>query len=482
MEILNTKSIENNYYTLDFNRLFRGFNIFFCFLLIASYLSYGENKFVNFTTLILGIFLFLQTHIALLLEKKDKDPFVIVYAYIMIFYFLFRICTLFIFSTSHVFDRFIYNVTDTNYALLYIIAANTFLYMGLKSIKLLDEDFSNNMFSFASYENKNFIFILIYILIAILTNFNVFNFTIFINIFFEPRIVILVSLIYLIISKNISRNILVFVVLFIIIQIIINTLNGSRSSLMVIVEQLLLITLVISYKIKVSKIKVYLFVSSIPIFLVILIILYISATNLRTEKIRFENMSNTLIAKEIYKELSYNNLHYYLGHISGRIGFFDFSSEVIAHKKEYKKLFEVETYLKSVVDNVLTPGFDIFNQARISNSMTFIYNNFGPAKKNLVPTYYQSDQLGIHGEMYSLFGYFSIFLFYPIGLCFKFVFKKLKTNNFFVQTTNRVFLIIIFLTFIKSFGIDWLIYDVIVLFIALHIGAFFFRFKKMGIN
>ena len=93
------------------------------------------------------------------------------------------------------------------------------------------------------------------------------------------------------------------------------------------------------------------------------------------------------------------------------MAFFDFTSEIIAHQVKYDSIFTIKTYLKSIIDNLLTPGFDLFDQPKIANSLNFIYLGIGNPSKLLLETNYQSDQLGIYGEFFNLFGYFSFILF-----------------------------------------------------------------------
>lgn len=143
----------------------------------------------------------------------------------------------------------------------------------------------------------------------------------------------------------------------------------------------------------------------------------------------------------------------------------------IQGEQEAKSLY---CTLKFIIEN---SRYDLYDQARISYSLTFIYNNFGNPKKSLVSKYCQSDQFGIHCEMYLLFGFGSVFLFYFIGFVFKFIYTNIRSSNLFILTINKVFVVLIFFIFIKSFGIDWLLYDIIVLFITLHISAFFLELK-----
>lgn len=459
--------------TFDLNTILKFFNILISFFTICCFNLYGENLYIDSTGVALSVLLSFQTHFVLVLENKNRDPFITLYTYVMIFYFSLRILTLIIFSSSHVFDRYPYDASDSNYALLYIIISNIFLYAGLMSVKLDKE--SNSTF----ISSKRFsIFIIMYILLIASTNLGLSNSMQLLSLvgnFFEPKVVVIVGLIFLMLYSNrINRVLFYFIACFIFLQVIVVTLGGSRSGIITIIETSLIVILVIKSLVKISKIKIYIVMFLTPIIVSILIFFYIFATITRMND---KSINKSIIYEQVLNALDGDRLNYMLAHIAGRIGFFDFSSEVIAHTDEYEKLFQLSTYSKSIIDNVFTPGFDVFDQAKISNSMTFVYNDFGVPKKSLVPYVYQSDQFGIHGEMYSLFGYSSVFIFYLIGFYFKLLYKKMKHASIFIQTINRVFIVIVFFTFVKSFGIDWLLYDILVLFVALHISAFFFRIK-----
>lgn len=101
-----------------------------------------------------------------------------------------------------------------------------------------------------------------------------------------------------------------------------------------------------------------------------------------------------------------------------RLGYFDFGAEIFAHKKEYQSIFNFNFYAKSIVDNLLTPGFDLFDTPKVTNSLVFYYGFIGiPSKIYITPDNYQSDQIDIYSEFYSLFG--SLFLFrYLLPLIF----------------------------------------------------------------
>src|ERR1700680_2686886 len=87
---------------IDLNCVLMGVN-----LLMMGLIAYGSsqlwsNPYLDQKTIALGLILCLQTHLALWLERKRRDPFVILLAFSMIFYYSFRIFTLSVLPFSSV--------------------------------------------------------------------------------------------------------------------------------------------------------------------------------------------------------------------------------------------------------------------------------------------------------------------------------------------------------------------------------------------
>src|ERR1700727_1778424 len=120
----------------DFNGILTGANLLVMALLLLALTTTDGNRNVNQETMVLGLVLCLQTHAALWVERRQRDPFVILLAFTTIFYFALRIYTLTLYEFSDVFERYHYDAADSNYALIYILIANLFLYFGLYLVKI----------------------------------------------------------------------------------------------------------------------------------------------------------------------------------------------------------------------------------------------------------------------------------------------------------------------------------------------------------
>lgn len=462
----------------DFNTILKVVNLTILGLLFYTLFVFESNDYINSWSLFLGIILSLQTHVALYYERKYRDPFVVLLSYYMVFYYSLRILTLVFFPESHVFDRYEYGPDDSNYSLIFIIISNTFLYLGLFSKKTVEPVIKHiNYKTLPSNLIVYFYMFLIFFIQYFLGNRT--DLVAVLKFLFAPNVAIAILLIYYILyKKQISKLLKISIVLFIFWVVFYQMLHGSRYSIVNLFETLFIVLLSIYGFIKLPRQKVYFSAIFSPIIVILLFFSYVVITDNR--KITF---GKHVEASKLIEISSVNMQHaienvdveYFLTHITGRIGYFDFSSEIIAHKDRYKSVFNYSTYAKSFIDNIITPGFDLFNQPKIANSLVFIYRYNSEPLKTDVADKYQSDQLGIHGELYALFGYLSVILFFLTGYFFKTVYNYL-IFSYFDSFLYRFFLLFLFTSIIKSFGFDWVVLFGILMFLSIQINKQFFKY------
>lgn len=465
---------------IDFNTVLKFINIVILILTCYSFSVIDNNPYIDSLTLFLGILLSMQTHLALIYEKVYRNPFIILFTLYMILYFSMRIVTLTIYPQSHVFDRFVYAASDSNFSMIFILISNTFLYFGFF------------MFKFKNTYNKGAIKLLplsnfriySYILIILIFSFGLKSFQGlfgFIHLVFSHKIAIILLLIYYVINKEkISKATIIGIILFILTIISYQTIGGSRGGIFAFINIVILVLLATKDHIYFSKKNFFILVGILPFLITILYFTYSLATFNRSQGSSkatvVENIEYAIISSN--QIINNNNMDKMLSHIAGRIGYFDFSSEIIAHSEEYDKVLNFSVYSKSIIDNILTPGFDLFDQPKIANSLAFIYGNRGIPKKSLVSQKYQSDQIGIHGELYALFGYGSVFLFFIIPYSLSYLYNNISNTNLFMQYIYKYFLLYTFVSIINSFGIDWTLLYSFILFVSLHIHYnIFFKYK-----
>src|SRR5262249_27795051 len=134
---------------------------------------------------------------------------------------------------------------------------------------------------------------------------------------------------------------------------------------------------------------------------------------------------------------------------------------------------------RSIVDNLLTPGFDVYDQPKIANSLQFVYFGLGAPSKMEANEVYQSDQLGIYGEFYALFGYGCLPLLFLIGLLLKRTYVRLHSTNPFTLAAKRAVTLFIFMKLIDSFGIDWVLIESLPLVAAIYAYSVFFAGRRI---
>ncbi len=480
---------------IDFNTLLMGLNV-----LVAVALSFcldrkllQDNPYIDQESIVLAVVLCLQTHVALWLERRWRDPFVVLLAFEMIFFFALRLVTLSFYPFSAVFDRYAYHAADSNFALIFILIANVFLYAGLFSAR----DPGRMAIDITGWRATSALKVIVLLLCTIAVSYlgsrstsgggesSLPRYLNFLVLIFSPAITVLMALVYVILlQRSLSRVALLAVAALILGEMLAHTLIGSRSAIMVFLEYCMFSVLAIRGRIAVSSRQVLIGVLLAPAVVAGLLVTFVISTYNRAGKADFAtfNLGSALqLTKEGSAQLSSSSLGMdaVLPPIMSRAGIFDFSAQIIAQRDAYASQLNVATYGKSIIDNILTPGFDVYDQPKISNSGFFLYDELGtPAKSKVVSEDYQSDQLGIYGEFYGLFGYFSLPLFFLTGIAFKHVYAHAKATNPFMVAMKRVIALVMFLWVIESFGIDWGLIQALTLIVGMYIFSFFFVVRR----
>ncbi len=471
---------------VDFNSILSGANILFAGFLVYAFAQNGVNEYVDRQTIVLGVVLSVQTHVALWFERRRRDPFVILLSFLTIFYYSLRLLTLTLYPFSVVFDRYSYAASDSNYALTFIIVANLFLYAGFYLGRFKGK-LAINAGQWKAASPMRVVFLILFVItFAYFTGHywteenvpRVFN---FLTIFVAQDIVLLMTMAYYFMFKqSLSKKVGSFIVAMIVIDIVIHTLLGSRSGIVDTIQNYILVALVIRGCVQVARKHVLLGIVFFPVLVVLLIGSFAISTYNRTFKGEGTlDVSRAVdLAVESRSELSMENtLDKVVPLIAARAGFFDFSAEIIAHKDQYASVINLSSYAKSIVDNLLTPGFDVYDQPKISNALQFVYNGWGSPSKELVSESYQSDQLGIYGEFYALFEYASMPLFLLTAFLFKRVYGRVRSENPFVLAMKRVVVLWVFIRTLNSYGFDWTLLEIIPRIAAIYIYQLFFRSK-----
>jgi hypothetical protein len=303
-------------------------------------------------------------------------------------------------------------------------------------------------------------------------------------IFLSQNIVLLMAMAYyFFFKKSLTRSAAVAMTVLIVVEIVAHTLAGSRGVIVGIIQNVLVATLAISGCVEFSRRTVLWAIAAMPLLVILLAGAFAISTYNRANRDSGASLDvgrAVELAGESTSDFSDNTaLDILIPAIAARVGFFDYSAEIIAHRAEYSSVINFAAYGRSIVDNVLTPGFDVYDQPKISNAMQFVYLGLGPPSKQMVMESYQSDQLGIYGEFYALFAYFALPFMFLVAYSFKRIYVGLTGASPFNLVMKRVVVLFVFIRMIDSFGVDWTILETLPLVAAVYIYRSFFA-SRLG--
>ena len=476
--------------TVDFNQVLVWLNAIIAGITVVGYLQVGGNAYIDGETIVLATLLALQTHLSLLVERRRRDPFVILLAFILILYHSLRIFTLLAFPFSFVLDRFAYAPSDSNYALTFILLANAFLYAGLYVVRggnrlRIEVGCWRPTAPLRALAMVLTTIVILYTNGVLWSADSIPRFLRFIVIFLSQNTVLLMALAYfLLFRKSMARAYAVAFLGLLVLEMVLHSLAGSRSAFIYSLQNILLVLLAANGSIALRRRHVLMGVAMVPPAVILLIASFTISTFIvaSTAVGKPFSLRTALETSRLPTELLNRDyaLQAGLPVMLSRAGFFDYSAEVIAHSHEYAKVVNAPAYARSVIDNLLTPGFDIFDQPKISNAMRFVYADKGNPSKIGSAEEYQSDQLGIYGELYVLFGYASLPVFFVGAFMFKRAYMALRTPDAFILTMTRVATLFMFAVVVNSFGLDWALFDLLPLVAAIYLYRYFFAVAPDG--
>lgn len=473
----------------------------FCNGVVACLIFFGffraevaGHPYMDWITLLLGLLLCFQTHIALRLEKRNPDPFVLIMAYLLTFFYALRIFTLLLYPVQDVFERYGYGPSDSNFALLYILITNTFLYAGFYRVKLrgtaeietvayrpITPRIGVALFV-ASLLFGLFVQKRIPEVIAPLIN-------LIYNNFLTPNTILMVLVAYVVVFRKRLPSIYIKIVLGgAVILLVQQTLSFSRSGLLTFADNLLIVVLALLPTIRLPRRYVLVGFAMMPFLLATAFTFYSVSTTTRmvkgeaggtlAEKVELIQASREILTDDPRTD-------FFIGQAFARAGYFDFSAEIIANSDRYAGVFTAGNYFKSIVDNVLSPGFDVFDQPKISNSIKYAMGDLGDfSKSQEIDSTYHTDMFGLYGEMYNLFGYASLPIIYFIAYLLKYAFRYKGKFNPRIIALNRILVLLVFFQWMNSFGLDWILMNILIAMVSFYgiSKLFLVRLKSNGRN
>lgn len=472
---------------VDLNSILQFCNILFTVLTIITFNVQGENEYVNKGTVWLGIGLSSEIAIFLFFERRRRDPFVLLLSLQMVFYFIFRVLTLTYNPFSVVFLRYPFTVSDLNYALCFIIISNIAIYLGL-SANRISHKFDEKEISNIKPRNPYLV-----IVVLVIGYFMAFSYMLGLglstlvgllnSLFINLGIMLFMILVYLILFyRQVQGTIRYLLIAGVIIFVIFQTLSGSRSGILTLMNFMIFGTLAVFGYIKIKRS----YILGISLLVPVMIALFLIATFIRP---RLEERSHVGTETfEIIKEFDIggalkDDAAFILGPVFDRIGFLDYCAEIMSNSDKYAGIFNAIYYAESIIDNVISPGFDVFNVPRTSNALKFIYNREETPKKSRVgQDGYQSDEFTLYGELYALSGkWFALIPIFFIGFFSKRFYVMVKDTNKYKFFLKRSFILATYYGLLNSFGLDWVLLDILGIVFTYYIFKRFFKFNISNI-
>ena len=275
---------------VDFNSVLMAVNFIVAALLIYAMPDAANNEYVDQRTITLGILLCAQTHAGLQIERRRRDPFVILFSFTMIFYFSFRIFTLAEFPFSVVFSRYTYRPENSNYALVFILIANLFLYAGFFWLDFRERRAIDSTQWRAVSPARLIALTLVSIIYSYFSGIywtadELPRVASLVGVFVSPAVILLMTLSYLLLFRSSLRNTaFMAIATLLVLETIVHTLTGSRSGITTLIQNAMLAILAISGCIRMRRSRLLLGIALIPVLLGLLIAAFTVSTYNRSNR------------------------------------------------------------------------------------------------------------------------------------------------------------------------------------------------------
>jgi len=472
----------------DLNSLLIFANIVICGTVVYLYGTKDGNTPVNVFTIVL-VCIFAMENIGMLsYEKKMNNPFIIILVLVTTVFYMLRVATIIHIpaSVSLYEETFVPSANELNYTLTFIFLSNAVMFLGFylggKNIatqnKVTCEDDNVPKIRNAIV----LILILIFIDFSNVSSTELFGrFTGYIQYIFNRHTILLFTFTMLVYHYNkISlRNLMLFMVLTIAV-VILTTLSGSRSSILSVAMLLLMSVLAVKQRIMISKKIIIICLILIPLSF----ILFATATLKRQLGITANVSVEQLYAAKESEIFDFDNIEHLLVNIYYRLGYLNWSADLIANTEKFATIINSQYYFKSIIDNVLSPGFDVFNTRKASLALSYVNTGQNiPDDVHEVSQSYLSSQMGIYGEYYVLFyGYPALVVFFFLAFMIQRIYVNFKSKNNFRYYLYTAVMLNLFYLHLNSYGIDWFAMDVVTSIITVFLFVRFYDSKRCKKN
>lgn len=457
----------------------------FFIILSAVFIAYNLNsEWVANSTLLWNILILFQNIIVLKVKRLKCNPFAIITIFTLLFFYNLRVLSLACFPYSVTLYRSGANFADVNFSLFLIFLCNIFLFAGFYSANSKTGKFVSNY----SVGNVKFGYICVILMIMFFFSFltDTFSLSIFQIIktaFFQMYYIILFAFSYYGIKKKEltprERKIFLLIVL---IYIFFATITGSRQALLVVFFISFIVYLNYYTYYEINKKYIWYFIGLVPFALFFFLMATAIRGNVDERTIfKLDNILFVVRDFDLFSNVNSDNYKYLFEPIFDRLGFLDYTTEVIKKSQMFSKVISPEYYLQSIIDNVLTPGFNVFDSPLISNTFPALYAGKQLTHSSVLANY-QSDQITIYAEIYLLFKYFSCFVFFGIAFLVQKIYNYMRMKDALKYLFLSSFVLYEYRVLYNSFGLDWVFLDLFVFTCTYFLfGGFFYKRYKFKI-
>jgi hypothetical protein len=463
--------------TCDFNSLIIIANIAVCAVAMTLYGIFGGNPCVDIRTLILLCIFGIENIVMLVCEKKRRDPFVIFLMVIALFFYMGRVATL-----LYVPPLFVaFTSVDLNASLIFIMFANMAIFLGLSAagtkIFYRGTDAADRVLACPGH--------VIAVLLGVMALSSWIRasggtdggFRGYLSMFTNPNLIALCTVIYIAVNfskfTKRTRNLLFGVVVFFMLWA---TFNGSRSALLNLSCYFLAAFLSLKGRVLFSKKAMLIGLIMIPIAFYF----FIAATYIRQSgamlEVEYSKKVSILKKGQVFGSRDVRQLSRPL---LERIGFLDFAALLISDPQRYRKIINFQYYFDSILDNVLSPGFNLTDTTTVSHSLGYVTRGEGLPLHEQVSVAYQSDMPTVYGENFVLFyGYPALTVLFVMAFIFKKIYLSIRNNDVTLFYLHRALVLYVFYLWINSFGLDWMLFDLVGIIVTIALFQHFYKMRK----
>ena len=403
-------------------------NLVFGGVFVWLFLAGIVSSFINETTYFYALLLVVSNSLLISDSKKNENPLLILLSLWLILFVELRIVTLALTDFSFVLSRFDAKPNDVNFSLLIIIICVICLWLPLHISK---SKINNNVRGTDYCAPRNisralFFWFVTFILqlaasmgIPVVSGLSEIISQYFLNVSLATLIVGVYCIHF---WRYASKSQHILFILMLLSYILWQTLQGNRSGIFAILTMVIVAALAMK---QYSFRRVY--IIGAGILAPIMLLFFSFATILRQLDVGNEGVNNVDISGIIMKSRTDVFSAELLNPVFDRIGYLDYACEMITQRNKFNEFINISNEIKSIVDNALSPGFDVFDAPKISNTITnyYIYGVI-TSKKAITNLDYHSDELTLFGETSVLFG---IPLMFIVLLICGFVFRRLWLEN-----------------------------------------------------